>query len=127
MTNGNPILHDAPQRLNGVTNEKPPRKPFVSGFVRRSNKCGEGGIRTPGTVAGTQHFQCCTIGHSVTSPGALSDGPPDAADLFPVAELAVKLPKTDCISENLLRLTQQSQRLFAMHTRLRGRGPLRRR
>jgi hypothetical protein len=29
---------------------------------------GEGGIRTPGTVSGTQHFQCCTIGHSVTSP-----------------------------------------------------------
>ena len=31
-------------------------------------KSGEGGIRTPGTVSGTQQFQCCTIGHSVTSP-----------------------------------------------------------
>ncbi len=30
---------------------------------------GEGGIRTPGPVTGTQHFQCCTIGHSATSPG----------------------------------------------------------
>jgi integrase len=29
---------------------------------------GEGGIRTPGTVARTQHFQCCTIDRSVTSP-----------------------------------------------------------
>jgi hypothetical protein len=29
---------------------------------------GEGGIRTPGTLASTQHFQCCTFGHSVTSP-----------------------------------------------------------
>ena len=31
-------------------------------------KSGERGIRTPGTVARTQHFQCCTIGHSATSP-----------------------------------------------------------
>ena len=31
-------------------------------------KSGERGIRTPGTVSGTQQFQCCTIGHSVTSP-----------------------------------------------------------
>jgi hypothetical protein len=33
-------------------------------------KCtnGEGGIRTRGTVSRTQHFQCCTFGHSVTSP-----------------------------------------------------------
>ncbi len=29
---------------------------------------GEGGIRTRGGVSPTQHFQCCTIGHSVTSP-----------------------------------------------------------
>ena len=29
---------------------------------------GEGGIRTPGPIAETQHFQCCTIGRSVTSP-----------------------------------------------------------
>src|SRR5215203_7487354 len=34
---------------------------------------GEGGIRTRGTVTRTQHFQCCTIDHSVTSPWA----PPD--------------------------------------------------
>ena len=30
---------------------------------------GERGIRTPGPVSGTQHFQCCTIGHSAISPG----------------------------------------------------------
>ncbi len=29
---------------------------------------GEAGIRTLGALAGTQHFQCCTIGRSVTSP-----------------------------------------------------------
>ena len=29
---------------------------------------GEGGIRTRGGVSPTQHFQCCTIDHSVTSP-----------------------------------------------------------
>jgi hypothetical protein len=37
--------------------------------LRASVGCGEGGIRTPGTLSCTQHFQCCTIGHSVTSPG----------------------------------------------------------
>ena len=36
--------------------------------VYRGYKVGEGGIRTPGTVARTQHFQCCTIDRSVTSP-----------------------------------------------------------
>ena len=34
----------------------------------RTSSNGEGGIRTPGTVSSTQHFQCCTIGRSVTSP-----------------------------------------------------------
>ncbi len=29
---------------------------------------GEGGIRTLGPISETQHFQCCTIGRSVTSP-----------------------------------------------------------
>ena len=47
--------------------------PFVT-------ECGEGGIRTPGTVSGTQHFQCCTIGHSVTSPESL---PPAASKSVP--------------------------------------------
>lgn len=36
--------------------------------ARSSSRSGEGGIRTRGEVAPTQHFQCCTIGHSVTSP-----------------------------------------------------------
>ena len=31
--------------------------------------CGEGGIRTLGTVTRTHDFQSCTFGHSVTSPG----------------------------------------------------------
>ena len=35
------------------------------------NLNGEGGIRTPGPLSETQHFQCCTIGHSATSPDAL--------------------------------------------------------
>src|SRR5687768_10129917 len=30
--------------------------------------CGDGGIRTRGTVAGTHDFQSCTFDHSVTSP-----------------------------------------------------------
>jgi hypothetical protein len=29
---------------------------------------GEGGIRTPGTVARTPHFECGAIDHSATSP-----------------------------------------------------------
>src|SRR6266545_8211111 len=29
---------------------------------------GEGGMRTHGTVARTQHFQCCQFNHSCTSP-----------------------------------------------------------
>jgi hypothetical protein len=34
---------------------------------------GEGGIRTPGTLAGTRDFQSRTFDHSVTSPGARSE------------------------------------------------------
>ena len=30
--------------------------------------CGEGGIRTPGTVASTPHFECGPFDHSGTSP-----------------------------------------------------------
>ncbi len=33
-----------------------------------SQKNGEGGIRTPGAISDTQHFQCCTISRSATSP-----------------------------------------------------------
>ena len=43
-----------------LRNEKTPGTPGFSN--------GEGGIRTPGTVSRTQHFQCCTIGRSATSP-----------------------------------------------------------
>ena len=32
---------------------------------------GEGGIRTPGAISDTQHFQCCTISRSATSPNLL--------------------------------------------------------
>ena len=32
---------------------------------------GEGGIRTPGTVARTPHFECGAIDHSATSPALL--------------------------------------------------------
>src|SRR5215831_18259263 len=31
---------------------------------------GEGGIRTHGTVSRTQHFQCCQLSRSCTSPGS---------------------------------------------------------
>ena len=33
-----------------------------------NRQSGAGGIRTLGTLSRTQHFQCCTIGHSVTAP-----------------------------------------------------------
>ncbi len=33
-----------------------------------SCESGEGGIRTPGAISDTQHFQCCTISRSATSP-----------------------------------------------------------
>ena len=37
---------------------------------------GERGIRTPGPVSRTQHFQCCTIGHSAISPFDTQPQPP---------------------------------------------------
>ena len=33
---------------------------------------GEGGIRTHGPFARSQHFQCCRFGHSRTSPNKLA-------------------------------------------------------
>ena len=38
----------------------------VTTAASRTN--GEGGIRTPGAISDTQHFQCCTISRSATSP-----------------------------------------------------------
>ena len=35
---------------------------------RTSSNGGEGGIRTPGTLASTSHFECDAIDHSATSP-----------------------------------------------------------
>ena len=43
---------------------------WASKPIRQS---GEGGIRTLGPVSRTQHFQCCTIGHSATSPNTTSN------------------------------------------------------
>jgi aryl-alcohol dehydrogenase-like predicted oxidoreductase len=42
--------------------------PATTGIGTESRN-GEGGIRTRGTLASTQHFQCCSFGHSDTSPG----------------------------------------------------------
>lgn len=36
--------------------------------ARERKNGGEGGIRTPGTVARTPHFECGAIDHSATSP-----------------------------------------------------------
>ena len=36
---------------------------------------GEGGIRTPGTVARTSHFECDAFDHSATSPGVGAEAP----------------------------------------------------
>src|SRR5271163_4199762 len=38
-------------------------------YIRCLDRGGEGGIRTPGTLARTPHFECGAIDHSATSPG----------------------------------------------------------
>src|SRR5512141_3470520 len=43
---------------------------FLTPATLRS--CGEGGIRTHGTVPGTHDFQSCQLNRSCTSPGPLS-------------------------------------------------------
>jgi hypothetical protein len=40
----------------------------------RGQSGGEGGIRTPDTVARMPHFECGAFNHSATSPGALRAG-----------------------------------------------------
>ena len=43
--------------------------PAICGLaLMRYSNSGEGGIRTRGPLSWTQHFQCCTINHSATSP-----------------------------------------------------------
>src|SRR5271156_654256 len=37
-------------------------------YIRCLDRGGEGGIRTPGTLARTPHFECGAIDHSATSP-----------------------------------------------------------
>ena len=51
--------------MRATQNEHGPQPAARVTFVSR-----EGGIRTLGTVTRTQHFQCCTIDHSVTAPAA---------------------------------------------------------
>ena len=47
--------------------------------------CGEGGIRTPGTVARTPHFECGPIDHSGTSPfRSREEGLPRSPDPKPL-------------------------------------------
>ena len=45
---------------------------WASGLLKQAEVAfgGEGGIRTHGTLASTQHFQCCLFGRSSTSPVA---------------------------------------------------------
>src|SRR5262249_29450931 len=60
----------APGRISHRAKETP--NPVLSGLAQNAcDKSGEGGIRTPGTVAGTLVFETSTIGHSVTSPAIL--------------------------------------------------------
>lgn len=47
----------------------PQAQETMLGASTRYKDSGEGGIRTRGGVTPTQHFQCCTFGRSVTSPG----------------------------------------------------------
>src|SRR4029079_18870908 len=46
--------------------------PDCIGLVRTGCLGGEGGIRTPGTLASTPHFECGAIDHSATSPEAVA-------------------------------------------------------
>ena len=41
--------------------------------ARERRTGGEGGIRTPGTLARTPHFECGAIDHSATSPGTAAE------------------------------------------------------
>ena len=57
--------------------EPPTLKEDESGsFACMGGKSGQGGIRTPGTVTRTQHFQCCTFSRSVTCPQAGDESRP---------------------------------------------------
>ena|GEM_PF-6373071 len=49
-----------------MNKSKSQRQPQLATGVLSTS--GEEGIRTLGEVSPTQHFQCCTIDHSATSP-----------------------------------------------------------
>ena len=77
------------------------KKAIVEQFRRRLHLlCGEGGIRTPGPISETQHFQCCTIGRSVTSPRFRH-----IRRKFPSATwLPTESPGPGCSEQTMLRL-----------------------
>ncbi len=54
--------------VSGGNSRSPPMQRGQLVRLTSSTVSGERGIRTPGPVTRTQHFQCCTIGHSATSP-----------------------------------------------------------
>ena len=56
-----------PRKLRGEYRSH--RKPKISFNINKLTG-GEGGIRTPGTLARTSHFECDAIDHSATSPHA---------------------------------------------------------
>ena len=52
----------------------------------------------PGYLAGTQHFQCCTIGHSVTSPEILILGViVNGYKITPVEQKAIAGAENSCL------------------------------
>jgi hypothetical protein len=60
--------HRSSTRGRGLSKPKAEMLKRLRFAARRAELNGEGGIRTRGGVSPTQHFQCCTIDHSVTSP-----------------------------------------------------------
>ena len=58
----------------GVGNQATTRAAIAqsASYIRHLNHGGEGGIRTPGTLARTPHFECGAIDHSATSPADAS-------------------------------------------------------
>jgi hypothetical protein len=71
-----------PTAIVGCARNVPPKRCLTGGFVRDwANSLvismvygGEGGIRTPDTVARMPHFECGAFNHSATSPSEAERG-----------------------------------------------------
>ena len=78
------------------------RKSHHQVMAAASGMNGEGGIRTPGIISDTQHFQCCTIGRSVTSPNPYFQGG------FVVVSLSLRCSLTPALTPGRLISTKET-------------------